>query len=92
MMGKMLSIFGSVQLADQLDRLSFTENGNVTARFWESDEDSGNSGIPDMKEFDEIIKSLVGPDGKYHPHGMDRPSACKLGFLVCERRKPFRSA
>ena len=66
MMGKMLSIFGSVQLADQLDRLSFTEDGNVTARYWESDEDSGNSGIPDMKEFDGIIKSLVGPDGKYH--------------------------
>ena len=65
-MSAVLSLFGSVQLADQLDRLSFTESGNVTARYWASDENSGSAGIPDISEFEEIIKNLVGPDGKYH--------------------------
>ena len=65
-MSTVLTIFGSVQLADQLDRLSFTESGNVTARYWKSDENSGSAGIPDISEFEGIIRHLVGPDGKYH--------------------------
>lgn len=64
-MATAFSILGSVELADELDQITFHNDGNITAKFWtdESDDSDDQIQIPDIQT---LLKSLIGPDMKYH--------------------------
>ena len=59
-----LSLLGSVNVADSFNSMTFHEDGNITAEYWESDsDDEGGFQMPDVQT---LLKALIGPDGKYH--------------------------
>lgn len=63
-MATAFSILGSVELADELDQITLYTDGNITAKFWADGSDSDEQmQIPDIQE---LLKSLIGPDMKYH--------------------------
>ncbi len=63
-MATAFSVLGSVELADELDQITFHEDGNITAKYWQDDSDSDEQvQIPDIQT---LLKSLIGPDMKYH--------------------------
>ncbi len=61
-MATAFSVLGSVELADQLDQITFHTDGNITAKYWADDSDEQMQ-IPDIQA---LLKSLIGADMKYH--------------------------
>lgn len=56
-----LSLLGSVNVADSFNSMTFHEDGNITAEYWESDsDDEGGFQMPDVQT---LLKALIGPDG-----------------------------
>ena len=61
-----LSLLGSIELADIFNSLTFHDDGNITAEYWEDEsegDDDGGFQMPDVKK---LLASLLGADGKYH--------------------------
>ncbi len=61
-----LSLFGSIKLADSFNSLTFHDDGNITAEYWEDESDGDDDGGFQMPDVKKLLASLLGADGKYH--------------------------